>query len=468
MNQETRPPVDTSLPKRNWSKPFVLMLLPAALALGTMVAIMHGSSPDPRLDEPYYQGFLFLCIAVISLALGRWLGKEAGRTRHPAIGFVSAGFYGQALLFGAEALIVPFLGGRFGAAWNDEAAQQWFTVISAQWVVMCSLTGTLALTWRRFRHWLRDTSGDPARSSTRMAWVCFAVYLGAGIWAAGAYHQNPPVWASLIVAIVLGSGVLMGGIRFYFERHRPIVLPFMGGLLIFLLSQLAIVLSGPWHLLWWTGHLFFFSAWMLVGYGVLEGHRVFEREELINRLAELTSLLEEQSVRDPLTAIFNRRHAMAILEMEFKKAQRGKSPLTLLVGDLDDFKLVNDTYGHLVGDQVLRETAHRLGENVRESDVVSRCGGEEFWIILPLTNRIGGREVATKMLEALRNYPFETESAQLTVTMSMGVADTFSPSVTDVASLIREADRALYTAKRAGKDRVAILDPLAFTVPASE
>jgi two-component system cell cycle response regulator len=219
-------------------------------------------------------------------------------------------------------------------------------------------------------------------------------------------------------------------------------------------------------LLWWTGHLFFFSAWMLVGYGVLEGHRVFEREELITRLAELTGLLEEQSVRDPLTAIFNRRHAMAILEMEFKKAQRGSSPLTLLVGDLDDFKLINDTYGHLVGDQVLRETARRLGESVRESDVVARCGGEEFWIILPLTNRMGGREVATKTVEALRNRPFETESDALKVTMSMGVADTFSPSVTDVASLIREADRALYAAKRAGKDRVAILDPLTFTVPA--
>jgi len=333
--------------------------------------------------------------------------------------------------------------------------------------VMCAITGVFALTWRRFRHWLRETSvGDPAGGGTRTAWVCFAVYLGTGLWAAGKFHQSPPVWASLSVALALGSGVLMGGIRFYFRRHRPIVLAFMGGVLIFLLSQVAIVLSGPWHLLWWTGYLFFFSAWMLVGHGVLEGHRVYEREELINRLAELTSLLEEQSVRDPLTAIFNRRHAMAILEMEFKKAQRGGSPLTLLVGDLDGFKQINDTYGHMVGDQVLRETANRLSESIRESDVVARCGGEEFWIILPLTNRMGGREVATKMLESMRTEPFETESAALTVTMSMGVADTLSPSVTDVISLIREADRALYAAKRAGKDRVAILDPLTFTVPA--
>src|SRR5207247_2416101 len=116
------------------------------------------------------------------------------------------------------------------------------------------------------------------------------------------------------------------------------------------------------------------------------------------------------------------------------------------------------------GDFVLRETARRLAESVREIDVVGRCGGEEFWILLPLTNRVGGQEVANKTLETMRQ-PITWEGVTLIVTMSIGIDDTLSPAVCDVTTLIHEADRALYAAKHAGKNRAVIMDPLAFTVP---
>lgn len=431
------------------------MLLPVALALGTMFAILRGVPPDPSIEDPNFQVFVFTCIAGISGLLGRWLTHEARRTRQSPIAIAGTGFYCQAILF---LLGVWGLSMRPSILGTD-AAQRWFTVVSARWVLLCASVSMLALVWRAFRRRLS------AISTIQATWVGFAVYLTVALVCAHVFPTQAPIRVSLALTLLFGSLVLFAGTRYFLLRRRPVLTTFMGGILVFLLSQVALAVSPPGHLLWWTGYLYFFSAWMLVGYGVLEAHRAVEREDLILRLGELTSLLEEQSVRDPLTGSFNRRHAMATLESEFKKAQRGRLPLTLLVGDLDNFKQVNDTYGHMAGDQVLRATAQRLAESVRESDVVARCGGEEFWIILPLTNRIGGREVANKTLESMRMEPVAIESARLTVSISIGVADNFSPGVTDVASLIREADRALYAAKHAGKDRVAMIDPLIFAVP---
>jgi diguanylate cyclase (GGDEF)-like protein len=262
----------------------------------------------------------------------------------------------------------------------------------------------------------------------------------------------------------LGLGALIVGTVIYFRRRRPILLPLSTGLLVFLLARISALLGDPWQLLWWYSYLLYFGGLILVAYGVLEGQRVREREELIARLEDLTAQLEEQSIHDPLTGAYNRRHLMNALASEFKRAIRGRLPLTLLVCDIDNFKNVNDTYGHPCGDFVLQEIAQRLAESVRLSDVVGRCGGEEFWMLLPQTNRLGGQGVANKTLEAIRQ-PMIWEDQVLTVTMSIGIADTLCPAARDVPSLIHEADRALYMAKRAGKNRAVIVEPLAFSLP---
>jgi diguanylate cyclase (GGDEF)-like protein len=276
--------------------------------------------------------------------------------------------------------------------------------------------------------------------------------------------EAPPVWWSFGICVGLGSVALIVGTVVYFRRRRPIILPFSTGLLVFLLARVSALMGDPWQLLWWYSYLLYFGGLILVAYGVLEGQRVREREELIGRLEDLTSQLEEQSLRDPLTGAYNRRHLMNALESEFKRALRGRLPLTLLVCDVDGFKDVNDSHGHPCGDFVLKEIARRLGDSVRLSDVVGRCGGEEFWILLPQTNRLGGQGVANKTLETIRQ-PLVWEDQVLTVTMSIGIADTLSPAARDVPSLIHEADRALYMAKRAGKNRAIIVEPLTFSLP---
>jgi len=430
----------------------------AVVTSGTLIAVSHARpTPDPLLEVPLYQDCLFFCIAGVSLAIAYWLRDEWRRSAHLSICALLVGFFGQALLF-AGATVVRL---------RTPPALLWFNVLEAFWVVLFGLLAALLLASQPVRRWVRQISGE-GRYLAALLLICFAVYAIAGIRAARAFPDNAPMPAAFAIELGLGTSVILTGMIFFLRRRRPAVLPLIAGMLVFLMSQSALAMSAPWHLLWWVGHLLYFSGLLLIGRGVLEGHRVFEREDLISRLALLTAKLEEQSVRDPLTGSYNRRHAMNQLEGEFKKAQRGRLPLTLLIGDIDDFKKINDSYGHLCGDQVLREASVRLATSVRESDVVARCGGEEFWILLPLTNRIGGKEVANKTLATLRARPFIYEADSMQLTMSIGIADTLSPGVTDVATLIREADRALYAAKNAGKDRAMILDPLAFTVPAGE
>ncbi len=446
---------------RDSQRSLLLLVVLAMMAAATLVAVYRTDSlSNLTVRQPLFQDFLFLFIAGTSCVLGWWLREEARQSAHPAVCFLEAGFFSQAVLFAGQALAAHLWPGFF----NTAPAQKWFGVLNSLWVTQFSLAAAVTIAWptlrRRFRRW----GGDGCGPLRRVTWTWFFIYTTIGVAGTIRFAEAPPVWWSFGICMGLGVLALAESLIFYFRRHRPILVPLAAGLLVFLLARVSAVLAEPWQLLWWYSYLLYFGALMLVTHGVLEGHRVREREELIARLGDLTVQLEEQSVRDPLTGAYNRRHLMNSLESEFKKAGRGRLPLALLVGDLDDFKAVNDTHGHPCGDFVLREVARRLSESGRESDVVGRCGGEEFWVLLPLTNRVGGQEVANKILEAIRQ-PLIWEDGVLTVTMSIGIADTFSPAARDVPSLIHEADRALYMAKRAGKNRAVTVDPLTFTLP---
>jgi diguanylate cyclase (GGDEF)-like protein len=124
--------------------------------------------------------------------------------------------------------------------------------------------------------------------------------------------------------------------------------------------------------------------------------------------------------------------------------------------DLDNFKKINDTYGHLAGDHVLRESAHRLQNNVRAYDAIGRYGGEEFLVVLPGCDESGGAAQAERLRDAIGSSPIATSAGEITVTCSVGLA--WSPRAEPDASkeLLRSADEALYGAKRTGRNRVAI------------
>jgi diguanylate cyclase (GGDEF)-like protein len=158
------------------------------------------------------------------------------------------------------------------------------------------------------------------------------------------------------------------------------------------------------------------------------------------------------SVTDPLTGAGNLRHMTTTLAREVERSTRFNRPLSVLLLDLDHFKNVNDTYGHTVGDGVLRELARRLASVVREVDTVARYGGEEFVVVTPETDTEGAQYLAERICEAVREEPFRVGSDVVDVTVSVGVA---SLPIHGTASgdLVRAADEGLYAAKRAGRDQ---------------
>jgi len=162
--------------------------------------------------------------------------------------------------------------------------------------------------------------------------------------------------------------------------------------------------------------------------------------------------LKTLSMRDHLTGLYNRRVFEAMLEVETRK--RTAKPFSLLLIDLDNFKLVNDTYGHGTGDQVLVAIARMLRLSFRKSDIVSRYGGEEFAVLLPETAPDSARQVAERFRENVASLSLGAGPDKIRPTVSVGIASIAYRFGIEVADVMEEADRALYRAKAAGKDRV--------------
>jgi two-component system, cell cycle response regulator len=181
---------------------------------------------------------------------------------------------------------------------------------------------------------------------------------------------------------------------------------------------------------------------------ILADHAVVALEN-----ARLHQIVERQALLDGLTGLANRRQAEEALAAELARSQRFGSPLAVVLADLDDFKSVNDRYGHATGDAVLREFAKVLRTTVREIDLCARWGGEEFLLVLPGTDADGAEHVADRIRHTLARTPIETTGdSPLYVTASFGVAA--YPLVTAADELVAAADAALYDAKHAGKNTV--------------
>jgi diguanylate cyclase (GGDEF)-like protein len=164
--------------------------------------------------------------------------------------------------------------------------------------------------------------------------------------------------------------------------------------------------------------------------------------------------LQAYADRDGLTGIANRRYVELRLADEFSRWQRHGGELSLLLFDLDHFKRVNDEFGHLVGDTVLRVMAERVARTVRAHDVFGRFGGEEFVLLLPCTPLSDAMLVAQKVREAICAAPVDVNGASVPVSASVGVSAARRGVTSSYEALINEADAALYTAKRQGRNRV--------------
>jgi len=171
--------------------------------------------------------------------------------------------------------------------------------------------------------------------------------------------------------------------------------------------------------------------------------------------AELYSL----ATVDPLTGVFNKYYFHREFQRELRRAERAKAPLCLLFCDLDLFKAVNDTHGHLAGDFILRKLGEILLGNVREYDICCRYGGEEFAVVMPSTTLEGARQVAERLRSIVESSAFEYQGRLIRITISIGLAP-WLEGMRSVEDLIQAADKTLYRAKREGRNRVvAASDP---------
>ncbi|RME24721.1 MAG: sensor domain-containing diguanylate cyclase [Deltaproteobacteria bacterium] len=168
--------------------------------------------------------------------------------------------------------------------------------------------------------------------------------------------------------------------------------------------------------------------------------------------------LERMATTDALTGLLNRRRFFEILDEETAKALRYERPLGLIMCDVDHFKSINDTYGHPMGDEVLKRVARVLGQEARATDRVCRIGGEEFAVVLPETDYTGAAHLAERFRQEIAAQRFTHEGKEFSVTLSLGIC-VLPEHATHKEQLVQRADLALYQAKHGGRNRVVVYRP---------
>lgn len=178
---------------------------------------------------------------------------------------------------------------------------------------------------------------------------------------------------------------------------------------------------------------------------------VTEQRKLMMRLSELASI-------DELTKLYNRRYFYERCKTEINKAKTYSKSLSLIILDLDHFKKINDSYGHYIGDQILKHISDICRKSLRETDIIARYGGEEFAILLPGLGRMEAVKIAERLRVQIYNNPYEMSGININLTSSFGVCGFSTMSEDELSDVMIKADRALYKAKEDGRNRVAMSD----------
>jgi len=185
------------------------------------------------------------------------------------------------------------------------------------------------------------------------------------------------------------------------------------------------------------------------------GRRILD---LLDELVQAREIMREQARKDSLTQLCTRATVLELLKHELDRSQRhsldSDAPVSVVLADLDHFKHINDTYGHLAGDAVLREAARRMRDAIRPYDSIGRYGGEEFLLVLSNCDTLGAAAIAERLLQAVRKDTIVLAEATVSVTLSAGVAT--SGVIQEPETLVGAADAALYRAKRGGRNRVEV------------
>ena len=167
--------------------------------------------------------------------------------------------------------------------------------------------------------------------------------------------------------------------------------------------------------------------------------------------------MEQLAITDPLTGIYNRRFFDEVAEKELERTRRSGSSLSLIMFDIDNFKKVNDTFGHLLGDEVLKNLADICKENIRSMDFFTRFGGEEFLVLMPDTGQESAQETAERLRSVVAGKPMATmDGNDIFITISLGIATFEDKQSVDMNTLLDRADKAMYRSKEAGRNRVMV------------
>jgi two-component system, cell cycle response regulator len=172
---------------------------------------------------------------------------------------------------------------------------------------------------------------------------------------------------------------------------------------------------------------------------------------LLHELTEKNDILSKLSITDELTTLYNRRYIIEQLELRIQEVARYETPLSIIMTDINNFKHINDAYGHTVGDEVLKKISFEMKNNLRNHDLLGRYGGEEFLTVLPSTCLGNAKIVAQKVRNAVKSVKFK-QLPKLNITISSGIAE-YKQNIT-YKEFIEFADNCLYKAKQNGKDRV--------------
>ncbi|MBN2387832.1 MAG: diguanylate cyclase [Anaerolineales bacterium] len=183
---------------------------------------------------------------------------------------------------------------------------------------------------------------------------------------------------------------------------------------------------------------------------------IVERKQAEDQIRQLNSRLEHLAMTDDLTGLPNRRAFFGHCEEEFMRAQRYRVPFSLLIMDIDEFKLINDTFGHDAGDRMLQCLANTLRKNIREIDRIGRLGGEEFGVLLPNTKKEEAAHLAERLRQAVEAQHCTNGDLEMRVTVSVGVAT--CEHVENLEAVVKGADRALYRAKDRGRNQVVVFE----------
>lgn len=366
------------------------------------------------------------------------------------------------------ALSTPYIPERWLPAYRQyqHALERQYAIIGA-WILL------FAMLMYQFSHEFRNVRPPEPWSVEQL--IRIPVYLSIATTLLWYYTGKPDYTAKSLLRVMALSlmAMLLTLFFVYFETKRVSLHQVSDGLTISVFGVSLMATRGlrDWALQFLLPILLFVTAaWflrmplmdlgpylfaplvmMMAGLTVSEALRRMSMQQFIaNRK------LEELATTDQLTGLLNRRAMGDILDRELSRASRNGQPFALVLGDLDLFKRVNDTWGHDIGDEVLVETARRLGSQMRTQDALCRWGGEELLILLPETDLDGAMKAAEKLRNVIGESPVGTSAHNIPQTISLGVACWHAGE--DVDQVIQRADKGLYRAKEEGRNRVATLE----------